>query len=346
MDKMHNNIEIVAVGDIMLGDFFMCNGFGVGSTIKKYGSKFIFEHIKDELSADIVFGNLEAVLSDENKNIFSITSMSLRGSKRSVEGLKYAGFTILSLANNHSLDHGYGALFDTMDILKRYKISYVGVGKNHAEARRALIVDIKNKKIAFLSYCLRPDKNAYRSINDKGEILEAVKNIKSYVDYVIVSLHWGDEFVQIPAPWQIDFAHTVIDGGASIILGHHPHVLQGIEEYNEGIIAYSLGNFVFDMWHEDERMGGILKIYLGEDIGYEFIKTHINSQFQPIPVKNTELPEVFKMDEEEYLEQVSILQNLHKKGYKKFFLSHLFKYNKLIIPSLIVHSLLYRTGYK
>ena len=114
---MQNKIVITAVGDIMLGDLPMCSGFGVGSTIKKYGSKFIFGRIKDELSGDIIIGNLEAILSDKNKNIFSINSMSLRGSPKSVEGLKYAGFNVLSLANNHSLEHGYESLYETMDLL-------------------------------------------------------------------------------------------------------------------------------------------------------------------------------------------------------------------------------------
>ena len=341
---MQDKIVITAVGDIMLGDFPMCNGFGVGSTIKKYGSKFIFEKIKDELSGDIVFGNLEAVLSDKNKNMFSINSMSLRGDPKSVEGLKYAGFNILSLANNHSLEHGYEALYDTVDLLNDNNIIPLGVGREKEIARKPAVFNIKTKKIAFLGYCLRPDKTAYRSIKNKEEILEDIKNVKENADYVILSLHWGDEFVQFPAPWQIDFAHKLIDNGVSIILGHHPHVLQGIEEYNGGIIAYSLGNFVFDMWHEDEKIGGILKIYLGEDIGYNFIKTHINNQFQPEPMKNADLPEIRKMNEEEYEGSVSYLHNCHTQDHKKFFASHLFKYNKLIIPSLILNSLRFRGG--
>jgi poly-gamma-glutamate synthesis protein (capsule biosynthesis protein) len=336
---MQNKIVITAVGDIMLGDLPMCNGFGVGSTIKKYGSKFIFEKIKDELLGDIVFGNLESVLSDKNKNVYSINSMSLRGSSKSVEGLKYAGFNILSLANNHSLEHGYEALYDTVDLLNNNDITPLGVGRKKEIARKPAVFNIKNKKIAFLGYCLRPDKTAYISIKNKEEILKDIEEIKRNVDHVILSLHWGDEFVQIPAPWQIDFAHKLIDNGASIILGHHPHVLQGIEEYNGGIIAYSLGNLVFDMWHEDEKIGGILKIYLGEDIEYKFIKTHINNQFQPMPMKNADLPEISKMNDEEYRKLVNYLHDSHTKDHKKFFALHFLKYNKLTILSLILSSL-------
>lgn len=343
VNKMQNKIVITAVGDIMLGDLPMCNGFGVGSTIKKNGSKFIFEKIKDELSGDIVFGNLESVLSDRNKNIYSINSMSLRGSSKSVEGLKYAGFNILSLANNHSLEHGYEALYDTIELLNDNNILPLGVGRKKEVARKPAVFNIKNKKIAFLGYCLRPDKTAYRSIKNKEEILKDIEEIKRKMDHIILSLHWGDEFVQFPAPWQIDFAHKLIDNGVSIILGHHPHVLQGIEEYNGGIIAYSLGNFVFDMWHEDEKIGGILKIYLGEDIEHNFIKTHINNQFQQMPMKNADLPDISKMKDEEYRKLVNYLHDSHTKDYKKFFTSHLFRYNKLIIPSLILNSLRFRS---
>ena len=337
---MQDKIVITAVGDIMLGDFPMCNGFGVGSTIKKYGSKFIFEKIKDELSGDIVFGNLEAVLSDKNKNMFSINSMSLRGDPKSVEGLKYAGFNILSLANNHSLEHGYEALYDTVDLLNDNNIIPLGVGREKEIARKPAVFNIKNKKIAFLGYCLRPDKTAYRSIKNKEEILEDIKNVKENADYVILSLHWGDEFVQFPAPWQIDFAHKLIDNGVSIILGHHPHVLQGIEEYNGGIIAYSLGNFVFDMWHEEEKRSGILKIYLEEDfIEYNFINIYINDRFQPILSEENNLPNFYKIDEQKYTKLVDIMHKNHLNDCKKFFFSNLIKYNKLILPSLIYRSL-------
>jgi len=346
MDKMQNKIVITAVGDIMLGDLPICNGFGVGSTVKKHGSKFIFEKIKDELSGDIVFGNLEAVLSNENKNIFSIKSMSLRGSPKSIEGLKYAGFNILSLANNHSLEHGYEALYDTIDLLNNNDIMPIGVGREKEIARKPTVFNIKTKKIAFLSYCLRPDETAYRSIKNKEDILDDIEDIRRDVDHIILSLHWGDEFVQFPAPWQIDFAHKLIDNGVSIIIGHHPHVLQGIEMYNGGIIAYSLGNFVFDMWHEEEKIGGILKMYLGEDVRYDFIKTYINNQFQPIPMKNADLPEVRKMDEEEYRESVNYLHNRHLKDYRKFFMSHLLKYNKMVLCSLIWNSLKFRVHLK
>ena len=258
---MQNKIVITAVGDIMLGDLPMCNGFGVGSTIKKYGSKFIFEKIKDELSGDIIMGNLEAVLSDKNKNTFSINSMSLRGSPKSVEGLKYAGFNILSLANNHSLEHGYEALYDTIGLLNKNNILSLGVGIKKEIARKPVVFNIKTKKIVFLSYCLRPDKTAYKSTDNKKEVLKDVIDTKRYADCIILSLHWGDEFVQSPAPWQIEFAHKLIDNGVSIILGHHPHVLQGIEEYNGGIIAYSLGNFVFDMWQQKERESLIFTLF-------------------------------------------------------------------------------------
>ena len=357
VNKMQNGIVITAVGDIMLGDLPMCNGFGVGSTIKKYGSKFIFEKIKDELSGDIVFGNLEAVLSDKNKNMFSINSMSLRGDPKSVEGLKYAGFNILSLANNHSLEHGYEALYDTVDLLNDNNIIPLGVGREKEIARKPAVFNIKTKKIAFLGYCLRPDKTAYRSIKNKEEILEDIKNVKENADYIILSLHWGDEFVQIPAPWQIDFAHKLIDNGVSIILGHHPHVLQGIEEYNGGIIAYSLGNFVFDMWQRKERESVILKCILSEngEINKELIPVFINKSYQPevlydnnaknllskIDMLSLDLinGDLLNMDEKEYEIEAKLCWAMHHKSYKKHFLKNIYKYRLGSRMPLILNSI-------
>ncbi|HJH27246.1 MAG TPA: poly-gamma-glutamate biosynthesis protein [Methanophagales archaeon] len=353
---MQDKIVITAVGDIMLGDFPMCNGFGVGSTIKKYGSKFIFEKIKDELSGDIVFGNLESVLSDKNKNIFSINSMSLRGDPKSAEGLKYAGFNILSLANNHSLEHGYEALYDTIDLLNNNDIIPLGICRKKEIARKPAVFNIKNKKIAFLGYCLRPDKTAYRSIKNKEEILEDIEKIKRNVDYIILSLHWGDEFVQIPAPWQIDFAHNLIDNGASIILGHHPHVLQGIEEYNGGIIAYSLGNFVFDMWQRKERESVILKCILSEngEINKELIPVFINESYQSeVLYDNTNNPlskidmlsldlingYLSNIDEKEYEIEAKLCWAMHHKSYKKYFLKNIHKYQLGSQIQLILNSI-------
>ena len=114
-------------------------------------------------------------------------------------------------------------------------------------------------------------------------IRNEIEEMKNKADIIIVSIHWGDEFIEYPSPAQMDLAHQIIDCGANIILGHHPHILQGVEKYGEGIIAYSLGNFIFDMRQERFRKTMILKLVISAtgNIDHEIIPVMINSRFQP-----------------------------------------------------------------
>jgi poly-gamma-glutamate synthesis protein (capsule biosynthesis protein) len=252
----HEYVTLMAVGDIMLGDHPICIGHGVGSKIKKEGAKYIFQHVRGLLNeADIAFGNLEAVLSKKNLNEKDVNSASLRAMPESADGLTYAGFNVLSLANNHIMEHGKEALLDTMNILRKNGIKYVGP--------EDVVLSIRGTKVVFLAYCLLDEPGTCCKA-ESSEIIENVKRVKSKADIVIVSLHWGDEFIHKPSRYQVKLAHEIIDSGANIILGHHPHVLQGVEMYNGGLIAYSLGNFVFDMWQEKMRESVILKCLISD----------------------------------------------------------------------------------
>jgi len=249
----------MAVGDIMLGDSTLCIGHGVGAKIKARGVTFPFLHVADVLrKGDIVFGNLEAVLSNNGMDKKYLNSVAMRAMPEAVAGLNYAGFSVLSLANNHILEHGSHSLLETAQVLAQHNIKYSGVDTPSSKARRPLMVNAKGIKIAFLSYCLVPDKTAYISINGHDEICHDVRKAKSQADIVVVSLHWGSEYIERPAPWQVNLAHHIIDSGANVISGHHPHVLQGIESYNRGVIAYSLGNFVFDMNYIEETIYSVI----------------------------------------------------------------------------------------
>jgi poly-gamma-glutamate synthesis protein (capsule biosynthesis protein) len=160
----------------------------------------------------------------------------------------------------------------------------LGIGRNSAEARRPVILFRHGIKVAFLGYggvkdyIASYDKPGTTSRNE-GLILNDIKKLRSRVDFVVVNLHWGDESAVCPDSDQITLAHTLIDGGADLIIGHHPHVLQGIEKYNGKIIAYSLGNFVF---------GGNAKSMNSETavLKVRFAKSKIDVQAVPILVHN------------------------------------------------------------
>ena len=282
-------INLFLVGDIMLGR-------GVEYMINKQGKgdfKFSFLKIASELQkSDILFANLEGPISDRGVRVGSI--YSFRFKPEAIDGLVYGGFDILSLANNHMLDYQRIALEDTMNILKENNIDYVGAGFNKEEAFSLKIKEIKNTRIGFLAYTnLGPEnwkageKNsgmAWISENDIGEIAEDIKKSKKEVDVLIISLHAGEEYEENPTSFQTSFAMNCIENGADLVVGHHSHVVQKIERYNDGWIAYSLGNFIFDQGFSEETMKSIiLKVAIKDkkikEISSEDIK--INKYFQP-----------------------------------------------------------------
>ena len=241
-------ISLIAVGDIMLGDFPLTFGFGVRSMIDN-GTD-IFKNVEQIFqNKDICFGNLECVLSDNNLNKSDIDSQILRGSPAAINILKKANFNVLAIANNHIMQHGETAFRETKALLEQAKILPVGVSEGESGKCVSQYLEVKGLKICFLGYSHRPEKYNKKKLYSHGgkeKIVEQIRECASLSDIVILSLHWGDEFINTPSIDQVVDAHAYVDAGASIILGHHPHILQGVERYNGAVIAYILGNFVFD----------------------------------------------------------------------------------------------------
>ncbi|MEA2071595.1 MAG: CapA family protein [Asgard group archaeon] len=334
MSEKHN-IVLLAVGDIMLGDQAICMGRGVNSVIKEKGPNFIFKKIRGTLkNKDILFGNLEAILSKKNLRKPSLHSRELRGDPNSVKGLKYAGFDILSLANNHILQHGEEALSDTIRVLEENNINYVGVGNY---ARKPLTIEVKDKKVSFFAYCLIREPTAFNSVKTTTEILEDIRRYKDQGDIRVVSLHWGTEYMPYPSQDQIDLAHQIIDAGADIILGHHPHVLQGIEYYKKKVIAYSLGNFVFDMWENNSRQSVILKLTISDEKKIEIypIPVCIDSFCRPVLARDREFKNflgsdnfqsVKKADKEDYKMKAGEIHKNIGRERRYYFLKNFYRY--------------------
>ncbi|OGZ19373.1 MAG: hypothetical protein A2Z68_01380 [Candidatus Nealsonbacteria bacterium RBG_13_38_11] len=255
-------VNIILVGDIMLDR-------GVEYMIEKQGKgdfKFPFLKIAEYFKkADIVFGNLEGIISDKGTKIGSI--YSFRVNPKAMEELALTGFNVLSLANNHALDYGKEALEDCFIRLKDSGISYVGAGLNEKEAFSLVVKEVNNTKIGFLAYTdLGPE--IWKAKEDSGiawikesdleKIEKDIQEAKNKVDVLIVSLHSGEEYTQKLTQFQIEFPKMAIEAGADLIVGHHPHVVQPNEKYQQGYIFYSLGNFIFDQSFSKETMGGLL----------------------------------------------------------------------------------------
>jgi poly-gamma-glutamate capsule biosynthesis protein CapA/YwtB (metallophosphatase superfamily) len=200
-----------------------------------------FEEVRHLLSnTEVAFCNLETVLSDSGEKKFK--RHSIKSDPANVNLLKGGGFNVVNVANNHMLDFGQEGCINTIDNLRESGIGIVGLRGEQGAA--PVVMNSGGRKAGILGYADYGFRNTLMPLRE-GIAIEDVKRLKRSVDIVIVSLHWGYEYVEYPSPAQQSFARRIIREGALLVVGHHPHVVQGIEEYKGGLIAYSLGNFQF-----------------------------------------------------------------------------------------------------
>lgn len=270
-----NSLKLMAVGDI---------------TLQTKNNQHPFKCVMDTFGKkDVLFGNLETVLSitgNEKKK-----SVVLKSSPDSVTYLDDAKFDILNVANNHILDLGLEGFKNTLDLLDEHKLEYIGAGFEKSNLNSS-IIERNGIKLGFLGYTIGrfkvPEEISISKINEK-KIISDIELIKGKCDFVVVSLHWGTENVFYPSPKQIKLAHKLIDHGVTLILGHHPHVLQGIEKYKNGLIAYSLGNFQFDCKLSQSSTNDSIIFCVDFDKNginnFQIIPIVINENFVPIQAK-------------------------------------------------------------
>jgi len=219
--------------------------------------------------ATLAFANLEGPISDQGRQL-----NMFRGDPRFFEGLLYAGIDLVSLANNHIMDYGTGAFLDTMERLTTQGVYYVGAGPNLTKARQGRLLTLGGVKVGFLAYTevgpgftYTREPQHWAATDELPGVVPArvdyvrddIARLKQVADLVIVSFHWGKEYEHFPTPKQKLLGKTAVAAGADLVLGHHPHVLQGLSLGADGIIAYSLGNFIFDQTPEATRQGLILE---------------------------------------------------------------------------------------
>ena len=294
-----NSIKLKAVGDIMLGDHPVCYGHGVRSVIERKGFDFLTEGLESVLEEkDLLFCNLESVLSDFESDPKSLPKMELRGRPDEAECLAKLGFDILNVANNHALQHGVTAFDETVSLVADKGMHPIGLSGSSGDSK-VFEWEKDGVKIDFISYSMRPEKFSKGEIpyarGEKDDIISFVRDRRSQTDAVIVlSLHWGDEYMNYPSAEQISMARELVDVGVNLILGHHPHVLQGVEKYRGGVIVYSLGNFVFDKWQRNPRETAVFSCEIGIDgvIEYELIPILIAKSFQPMSVKGKDAEKI------------------------------------------------------
>lgn len=213
-------------------------------------------------SADIAFVNLEAPFSDQGAP--ARQGMIFKAGPDMVAALELAGIVVASTANNHSRDCGsYGITF-TVDWLAKHGITAVGTGASAEAAHRGTVIERHGVRFGFLAYTFDQSNGNYKDKDDRVAMLDVdrvpidIAAIARRADVVIVSMHAGTEYHPKPNAEQQQFAHAAIDAGAKIVVGHHPHVVQPVEEYGGGVIFYSLGNLIFDQFQRKETQEGLV----------------------------------------------------------------------------------------
>lgn len=242
----HKPITVTVTGDILLDK-------SVGEKIKKYGVDYPFKSVGPLLKkSDLTAGNLETSVTV--RGTAQPKQFTFRSKPATLKGVYNAGFDMVSLANNHTLDYGQIGLTDTMTNLKKYKIGYSGAGKNEKEAFQAYQKVIKGKKIAILgisrvlpetSWMAGASKPGLASGYSTEPMMKYVKKAVKSSDYTIVMIHWNKESTDYPEPYAREMAKKFIDAGVDAVVGSHSHTLMGIDYYKNAPIFYSMGNFVF-----------------------------------------------------------------------------------------------------
>jgi len=260
-------IRLAAVGDLLLTTKPGAKTPGRGLEVLSKEIRNLFK------SCDIVLANLECILPGSK---MVATEPRVFTTETQVRTLKDAGINLVTLGNNHTFDSFDEGFQHMIDILSALDIQWCGAGFNRNQACKPIIIKIAGVSVAILGVVdASSGMNRFAEKSTSGvapleidQLCRQISTLRTQVDHIIITPHWGDERFRFPAPQHIKQAHALVDAGASLILGHHPHVLQGMENYQEATIAYSLGNFFanhvywdsgdFLTWNRFERTGCII----------------------------------------------------------------------------------------
>lgn len=250
---------------ITCGDIALCNS--IEKKILKDENASLLSDFRGKFSsADLFLANIEVPLTDSEIPGWS-HFRTLKANKKAGDFIGEIGVDVASLANNHIADYGKKGLADTITTLEEQKIIWLGAGWNPEQARQPLIIEKGGQRIGILALAQPEISAAWKGkwgagVLEEDYAISQIQELKEQTDFSIAYLHFGVEFCNYPTPHQVNLCRKLIDEGALLVIGHHPHTSQGYEYYKNGFIAYSLGNFLFDMRpgsHKFARMGILLE---------------------------------------------------------------------------------------
>ncbi len=288
--KTQQDIIVSAVGDIMLDGT-------ARPVMTEHGYDYPFVKMLPYFSgAQIIFGNVEGPLTDRGTPEEDKTFVFHSPPDKVGAALKAAGFNVVSLANNHTLDYGADGLIQTIEALDAAGILHAGAGADLRAARQPALIQANGLRIAILAYSMTlpenffagPDK-AGTAFGHESQVIADVTAARKQADIVLVSFHWGQEGKTALRDYQTRLGHAAIDAGASAVIGHHPHILQGIEQYKDGVILYSLGNFTFGSYSKTSARSAVaqLRFRSGHLQDVRLFPINVNNfevEFQPQPL--------------------------------------------------------------
>lgn len=235
-------------------------------------------------SADLTLINLESPLINDCP--ITNEGMVFCGDQRFIKGLVFAGIDVVNLANNHTANYGLEGMEETIELLENTDILTCGYPSNELKIRQS-----KNLKIGFLGW------NFLENF-DPEKVSQIIGEAKKKVDLVVVSCHWSAEYQPLPAPNTVNLAHQLIEAGADLIVGNHPHWIQPLETYQDKLIIYAHGNFIFDQeWSQETKTGYVVKITF-------FQKKIVDVQILPVFISDFNQPEFLSGQEKEEVLQV------------------------------------------
>jgi poly-gamma-glutamate synthesis protein (capsule biosynthesis protein) len=339
--------RFVAVGDVMLGDSAICVGFGFHSRHPADASP-AFANVAPLLrSGDVVLGNLECLLTGAGRGVSRLGADQMRGDPEYAQSLRAAGFTAMSVANNHAMQHGSPAFEQTVDNLRNVGIAPVGLRGEDGWTSAPVVQSTRSGlKIGLLGYSWRPRQydaaTPPYATGDVDAVEKDVRRLSTRADAVVVSLHWGEEFLGSPSESEVAAARRIVDAGALVIVGHHPHVLRPVERYASGVICYSLGNLVTDMvWQPALRHGAVFACGLdaGRVVEPLMWRTYVDDSYAAVVESRGVQPDggsVQGITESDYRKLVNRSVRLQQLAAYRYALRNVFRYAPGVLAEMIM----------
>lgn len=323
----------------------------------------VFQNVSAEIEkADINLCNIETVASNIGFSRFWLPSFEMRGNPDQLSLVKEVGFNVFGVANNHAMQHGKEAFEDMVANISKTEASIIGIDLNEG---RTVVREFKHgdgEVSAIFAVSIRPEEwTTQRPVpyslreSEDSLISEVVELRQRYTGFLVCSIHWGLEFLEYPSTGQVELGRRLVDAGVDVVFGHHPHVLQPVERYKTGLIFYSLGNFVFDLWPESTKLTAVAKVRLEQGVlpAFEIIPMTIGNDLKLYKAGEKDSKRILKMmswsefqrrenvpkTDCEYEERYKIARLEFRYSSYRYFLSNIRKY-----PVRFLFQSLARTG--